>query len=114
MVCLVEFSRIKTGGDKRMAISDKEFYAAHGIDYNPAKWLQDYTDYALVKMLEDVKNEIELESHDQQYCPYPRDFLVGLKVAIGIIDKHISDLRSEASTDEKATKKIGTESSDAI
>lgn len=36
MVCLVEFSRIKTGGDKRMAISDKEFYAAHGIDYDPA------------------------------------------------------------------------------
>ena len=56
-----------------MAISDKEFYAAHGIDYNPAKWLQGYTDYALIKMLEDVKNEIELESHDQQYCPYPKD-----------------------------------------
>ena len=57
-----------------MVISDKEFYAAHGIDYNPAKWLQGYTDYALIKMLEDVKNEIELESHDQQYCPYPKDF----------------------------------------
>ena len=97
-----------------MAISEREFYAAHGIDYNPAKWLQDYTDYVLVKTLEDVKNEIELESHDQQYCPYPRDFLVGLKVAIGIIDKRIADLRSETSTDEKATKKIGTESSDAI
>lgn len=97
-----------------MAISDKEFYATHGIDYNPANWLQGYTDYILVKTLEDVKNEIELESHDQQYCPYPRDFLVGLKVAIGIIDKHILDLTSEVSTDAKTTEKVGTESSDAI
>lgn len=94
-----------------MAISDKEFYAAHGIDYNPAKWLQGYTDYALIKMLEDVKNEIELESHDQQYCPYPKDFLVGLKVAIGIINKHILDLTSEVSADEKVSEESGEEPS---
>jgi hypothetical protein len=94
-----------------MAISDKEFYATHGIDYNPAKWLQDYTDYALVKMLEDVKNEIELESHDQQYYPYPNSFLVGLKVAIGIIDKHIIDLTSEVAANEENTTGSGKESS---
>jgi hypothetical protein len=107
----VEFSRIKTGGDKRMAISDKEFYAAHGIDYNPAKWLQDYTDYILVKTLEDVKNEIELESHDQKYCPYPNSFLVGLKVAIGIIDKHILDLTSEVAANEKVSEESREEPS---
>lgn len=94
-----------------MAISEREFYAAHGIDYNPAKWLQDYTDYVLVETLEDVKNEIELESHDQKYCPYPNSFLVGLKVAIGIIDKRILDLTSEVATNEKVSEESREEPS---
>jgi hypothetical protein len=105
-----------------MAISEREFYAAHGIDYDPAKWLQGYTDYILGKTLEDVKNEIASVSFsDNNLFPTSitnKLILIGckkgLQVAQTIIDKHISDLSCEASTDENTTKKIGTESSDAI
>jgi hypothetical protein len=42
-----------------MAISEREFYAAHGLDMSPDKLLQEYTKYTSAKMLEVVRSEID-------------------------------------------------------
>lgn len=101
-----------------MAISDKEFYAAHGIDYNPAKWLQGYTDYALIKMLEDVRSEIESASLINYPLPTRATdklkligCMKGINIALDIIDKHILDLTSEVAANEKVSEESGEEPS---
>lgn len=105
-----------------MAISDREFYAAHGFDMNPDKLLQEYRKRTSVEMLKVIKEEIASVSFaDKTLFPHTiKNKLIligcikGLQVALVIIDKHISDLTSEVSTDEKDTENSRTKSSDAI
>lgn len=105
-----------------MAISDREFYAMHGLDMNPDKLLQEYTKYTSAKMLEVVKNEIATVSFTDTnlFSTAMTNKLIligcikGLQVAQSIIDKHISDLTSEVSTDEKVSEESGKEPSTDI
>lgn len=99
-----------------MAISEREFYAAHGLDMNPDKLLQEYTKYTSAKMLEVVRNEIEAASLINYPLPSrTTDELVGcikgVNIALDIIDKHISDLTSEVAANEENTTGSGKESS---
>lgn len=102
-----------------MAISDKEFYAAHGFDMNPDKLLQEYTKFTSAEMLKVVKEEIASVSFvDKTLFPHTiKNKLIligcmkGLQVAQAIIDKNILDLSSEVSTDEKVSEESGKEPS---
>ena len=105
-----------------MAISERDFYAAHGLDMSPDKLLQEYTKYTSAKMLEVVKEEIASVSFvDKTLFPHPiKNKLIligcmkGLQVAQAIIDKHISDLTSEVAANEENTTGTGKESSKDI
>lgn len=100
-----------------MAISEREFYAAHGLDMNPDKLLQEYTKYTSAKMLEVIRNEIVSASIIGHVPDRTTEklkligYIKATRIALDIIDKHISDLTSEVSTDEKISEESGEEPS---
>ena len=101
-----------------MAISEREFYAAHGLDMSPDKLLQEYTKYTSAKMLEVVRSEIESASLINYPLPTRATdklkligCMKGINIALDIIDKHISDLTSEVAANEENTTGSGKETS---
>ena len=79
-----------------MALSEKDYYAMYGLEYDPQKMLQNYTNAMSIKTLEHLKDRIK--HYKDTCCPVVEP---SLNEVYCIIDKYIADLRATLSNSKE-------------
>ena len=93
-----------------MAISDKDFYASHGISFDIEKMQIEYTKrvirQAKIEVLTELKSEIEQMTPTYHYPNWYITDLVSISEVNKVIQQKINTLKGEENvdTDTKQTK----------
>lgn len=75
-----------------MAISDREYYASHGLHIDQEKMLEDYVNKKIIEVLTDLKSEIEEMDSREHECNFATPWCIDKDVVVEIIQERINAL----------------------